>query len=110
MDEGLGYHDARPGHGNSGSNTGRLPAFDGAEHDLSSHRAGWAAGIPRHALCQRYLASRSVGRKGASGFAGIVHISAQVRLVQQFIDKQLDPPSFDFPEEAIGEEFVSFTK
>src|SRR5713226_148336 len=91
MDEGFGYHDTRAGHGNARGNTGRLPALDGTEHHLSSHRDGWAAGIPRHALGQRYLASGGVGRKGASGFAGVVHISFQVEAVQQFIDKQALP-------------------
>src|SRR5712692_3160708 len=78
VDEGVGYHDARTRHGNAGSNTGRLPAFDGAEHDLPSHRPGWAAGIPRHALCQRYFASGGLGREGESRPLGIVHFSAKI--------------------------------
>src|SRR5258706_11124148 len=80
MDEGYGHHDARTGHGNAGSNTRRLSAFDGAEHDLSSHRNGWTTGIPRHAFCQRYLASGSLGRKSPRRPLGIVHFSTKVAM------------------------------
>src|SRR5207245_2172943 len=82
VDEGFGHHDAGARNRYARDDHGGMPAIDGAEHHLPSHRARRAPGIPGNALSERHLAGGGVGREGQGGPVRSVYFSTKIEPVR----------------------------